>query len=208
MLKKISLSLLTVITALAGLMATTATAQDPVKVGVLPFEIHSIKDYAYLKNEIPVVLKQHLRLQGADIADTGAANLEKLTQNADIRTAGEKIGADFIIWGSLTWIGKQFSLDARVLETFSKARPVLYSAEGKGIEALPNALKQLSRDISIRIFKREKVARVIITGNKRIETDAISKKIKTEPGDVYLPKSLSVASNPKKLRMAKQSLFL
>jgi len=191
MFKKISVSLLIVATAVMGLMFTSASAQDSVKVGVLPFAIHSIKDYAYLKNEIPIVLKKHLRQQGADIAETGATNLKELTNNASIRTFGEKIAADFILWGSLTWIGKQFSLDARVIETFSKSRPTLYSVEGKGIEALPRALKQLSRDISIRIFKREKVARVIIMGNKRIETDAISKKIKTQPGDVYLPKSLA-----------------
>ncbi len=191
MLKKISLSLSAVVIVVAGLMYTTASAQDSVQVGVLPFEIHSIKDYAYLKNEIPIILKKHLRQQGADIADTGAADLKELTLNTSIRTAGEKIAADFIIWGSLTWIGKQFSLDARMLETFSKSPPTLYSVEGKGIEALPKALKQLTRDISIRIFKMEKVASVIIVGNKRIETDAISKKIKTEPGDVYLPKSLA-----------------
>ncbi len=187
MLKKISLAFLVAM----GLMFTSASAQDLVQVGVLPFEIHSVKDYAYLKNEIPTVLKKHLKQQGADIADIGAAELAQFLQNRNVRAVGEKIAADFIIWGSLTWVGKQFSLDARMLETFSKAAPTLYTVEGKGIEALPKALKQLSRDISIRIFKKEKVASVSIAGNKRIETDAIIRKIKTKPGDVYLPKSLS-----------------
>ena len=52
-------------------------------------------------------------------------------------------------------------------------------------------MKQLARDIGMKLFKREKVASVVIADNKRIEADAIKRVIKTKPGDIYLSKSLS-----------------
>ena len=52
-------------------------------------------------------------------------------------------------------------------------------------------MKQIAGDIGMKIFKREKVAVVEIAGNKRIESDAIKRIIKTKSGDIYLPKNLS-----------------
>ncbi|MGD2030620.1 MAG: outer membrane protein assembly factor BamA, partial [Desulfobacterales bacterium] len=52
-------------------------------------------------------------------------------------------------------------------------------------------VKQLVRNMSMKLLKREKVAQVLVAGNKRIEGDAIKEIIKTKPGDVYIAKNLS-----------------
>ncbi|MEW5909392.1 MAG: outer membrane protein assembly factor BamA, partial [Thermodesulfobacteriota bacterium] len=69
--------------------------------------------------------------------------------------------------------------------------PRILTVKGDGIETLMGAVKTLGDDLTVRIFKREKIVEVTISGNKRIETDAVKRIIQVKPGDVYIPKKLS-----------------
>ncbi len=170
-------------------------AKRPVTVVILPFEIHSNDDYSNLQSEIPNVLKKHLQQDGVTVLDVD--NKEDLSpENTakgknQIRNLGIQSGADYIIWGSMTWIGKQFSLDIKMMEVLGSGLPIVFSTENKGIENLSHAVKKLAGNISLKLFKREVIIKIIIEGNKRIETDAIRKVIVAAPGDVFIPKNLS-----------------
>ncbi|MEA3436471.1 MAG: outer membrane protein assembly factor BamA, partial [Thermodesulfobacteriota bacterium] len=50
---------------------------------------------------------------------------------------------------------------------------------------------KLAGDISLKLFKREVIIKIIIKGNKRIEADAIKRVIIAAPGDIFIPKNLS-----------------
>ncbi len=65
-------------------------------------------------------------------------------------------------------------------------------AEGQGIENLPSTVDKLARDLSLTILKRQKILAVEVSGNQRIEADAIKRVVKTQPGDIYNLKNLSV----------------
>ncbi|MFC1798932.1 outer membrane protein assembly factor BamA [Thermodesulfobacteriota bacterium] len=170
-------------------------SQQGPQVLILPFEILAQKKGDYLQTEIPKVIRNQLKLEGAVIVGEGSDANALLKQKdipvGNIRKLGIKAGADYVVWGSLTWIGKKFSLDAKMAETFGDARPCFFFKEGEGIENLLGSVKELSRDIGLKLFKREKVAKVEIQGVQRIEGDAIREVIKTKPGDVYLARSLS-----------------
>ena len=172
-----------------------AHSMDSVKVVVLPFEIHARKDLSSLQNEILNVIKTYIKEEGAFILTpetVPAVTLLKTSQGYDaIRNYGIKNGADHIVWGSLTLIGQEFSLDVKMIKSSGEDPPQIFIKEGQGLENLSGVVKQLSRDIGMKLFKREKVVSVEITGNKRIESDAIKMIIKTKPGDIYLSKSLS-----------------
>jgi len=172
-----------------------AHSMDSVKVVVLPFEIHARKDLSSLQNEILNVIKTYIKEEGAVILTpetVPAATLWETSQGYDaIRNFGIKNGADYVVWGSLTLIGQKFSLDVKMIKSLGEDPPQIFIKEGQGLENLSGVVKQLSRDIGMKLFKREKVVSVEITGNKRIESDAIKMIIKTKPGDIYLSKSLS-----------------
>ncbi|MBN1931215.1 MAG: outer membrane protein assembly factor BamA [Desulfobacterales bacterium] len=174
---------------------TTVYSLEVVRVAVLPFEILSSQDFQYLQTEIPNVIKEQLKQQGAIIVDSesvAAFSRETEIKSADtIRNLGIKITADYVVWGSLTWIGPKFSLDAKMVESFGKTHPDAFFMEGENIENLLGIVKELSRTISMKLFKQQTIAEVLITGNKRIENDAIKRIIKTQAGDLYLPESLS-----------------
>ncbi|MBW1693402.1 MAG: outer membrane protein assembly factor BamA [Deltaproteobacteria bacterium] len=177
------------------ILPNTVFSIDRIRVVVLPFEIHSMKDLSYIKTEISEVIKSNLKQEGAVIVDVEITHdLEDgtITNRIDeIRSFGLKKNADYVVWGSLTWIGQKFSLDAKMVESFGQKPPRVFFQEGQGVENLLGIVNQLAKNIGMKLFKREKVASVRVTGNKRIETDAINKMIKTKPGDVYLAKSLS-----------------
>ncbi len=191
MLRRLSL----LIVAIMCFFPNTARSLETVRVVVLPFKVHTVKDLSYMKAEISEVIKRHLKEEGAVVLEPESAldfTWEKKAESIDgIRNFGVQNGVDYVVCGSLTWIGEKFRLDAQVVESFGEGLPNVIIKEGQDIENLLGTVKQFARDIGMKIFKREKVARVLITGNKRIEADAIKRVIKTEPGDVYLAKSLS-----------------
>ena len=184
-----------IIIAILFFFPNTARSLETVRVVVLPFEIHAVKDLSYMQTEISDMIKRDLKQDGAIILEQeiiSDLSWEKVAETVEgIRNFGVKSDADYVIWGSLTCIGQQFSLDAKMIKSFGEGSVGVFVKEGRGIENVLGIVKQLVRDISMKLFKREKVAKVLITGNKRIEGDAIKKIIKTKPGDVYLAKSLS-----------------
>ena len=184
-----------IIIAFLLLFPNIARPADSIKVMVLPFNIYSSEDLSSLKNEILTLLQTRLKEEGAVILTSGIvsqAALKEVIQNYEsIRKFGEDKGADDVVWGSLVLIGQKFSLDVKMLNVNEAGSPIVFTKEGQGVENLPGIVKQLAQDIGIKLFKWEKVVSVEITGNKRIESDAIKRVIKTKPGDIYLPKSLS-----------------
>ncbi len=177
--------------------ASAAWSLETVRVIVLPFDIYSPDDqsYAYLGTEIPDVIEKRLKENGAVIIapeyPDGAPRTFSTAGVPDMKRIGVESGADYVIWGSMTWLGKRFSVDAKMVKTFTDEGPKVFYVEGDRIENLPGIIQDLSRDFGFDLFEREKVDKVLVKGNRRIEADAVKRRIKTRPGDVFLAKSLS-----------------
>jgi outer membrane protein insertion porin family len=178
-----------------GLSLIAANAQQPVNVVILPFEIFAQEDLSYLQSDIPAAIKTSLEQAGARVLLLDAESepeWKKRTSNLEeTKTLSLQTGADYIVWGSLTWIGQQFSLDVKLFESAVEKVPTPFTAEGRGIENLPSTVEKLAQSLGLKIFKRQQVFAVEVTGNQRIEADAIKRVVKTKPGDLYNLKSLS-----------------
>ena len=189
------MSICLMVIAIMGLSLQIAAQQPPASVVILPFEIFSEKDLSYLQTEIPAVLKKSLEQAGARVLLLDALSepeWRKRTANIEgLKQLGLQTGADYVLWGSLTWIGQQFSLDLKLSEPLSEKRPRPFVAEGKGIENLSPTLDKLAKDLRLTIFKRQKILAIEVSGNERIEADAIKKIVKTQPGDLHSLKKLS-----------------
>lgn len=176
------------------LCAPGAVAQEEVRVVILPFQIHAPERFDHLSGQIRDLVGKQLEAEGVMIVepdepleglpDTGEGGLNRL------QALGLRVWADFVIWGSFTKIGKRFSLDVKVMSSYGSARPEPVYVEGAGLEDMLDSVQRLSVDLGIKIFKREKVAGVIIKGNKRIESEAIKRIIKTKEGNIYLARDL------------------
>jgi len=172
-----------------------AYGAEAVRVLILPFEIYSPEDRSQLKEDIPKVMGLQLKQEGAVVLDMqileGIAWKEKMESLEGIRVLGVQTGADYILWGSMTWIGKKFSIDAKLMQSLGEEPPRSVYTEGEGIENLSGSITDIVKDIDSTIFHRQKVVEIRIQGNDRIEIDAIRRKIKTQPGSVFHAGDLS-----------------
>jgi len=180
---------------LVGLIPVGAFSQPAKQVAVLPFQINSLEDLSYLSTEIPRLIKADLQREGALIVEPDPADLRAWSGSPDearnARRIGLKDGLDLVVWGSLTRIGDNFSLDIKVIEPLLDEEISTFFLSIEGIENLLISLQEISRDIGFKLFDRAVISEIIVTGNKRIEVDAIERYIKSRPGDVYLPSRLS-----------------
>lgn len=168
---------------------TPCWGKDSLRIMLLPFEINAQQDLSYLEQEIPKIIARDLASEGAVIVPSPVnVVLKDLAQISEI---GRAQGLDHVIWGSLTWIADQFSLDALVLDPYKAGGPETLSVEGRGLENLSGKIGELSRSLAVRLFELVQVSEVQIEGNLRIEAEAILRNIRTKPGDTFSPKQIS-----------------
>ncbi|HJX31665.1 MAG TPA: hypothetical protein VJ624_07430, partial [Thermodesulfobacteriota bacterium] len=131
----------------------TLCGKSAAQVGILPFQIFSGEKVEYLNEVIAANLSQQLKTkEGFTIinqeeinnvsgkkAGSGAFSLQELSLIA------ERTGAQFLIYGSLTKIEDNVSIDARVFTTLESSPPYKDFVEGKDLDLL---LKNLGDKIS------------------------------------------------------------
>jgi TolB-like protein len=102
--------------------ATPRESQAPLKVAILPIVIHSGENLDYLKEGLGDMLLSRIELPGrVAVMDKGEVKdaLGKVTGDLDTakaRELGRSLGADFVVFGSLTKLGDSSSLDLRIVD--------------------------------------------------------------------------------------------
>ncbi len=107
-------------------------------------------------------------------------------------------GLDYVATGSLTIIGKQISIDYKVFDILSPTSPKYYYRHAESIENLPGTLAEVVRDVISYTERDYIISSIAPSGNIRIDSGAILRKIKTKAGDFY---------NPTKLRDDLKSIY-
>jgi outer membrane protein insertion porin family len=176
-------------------LAEIGYAQQPTSVVIIPFEIHAQDDLSYLQKQIPQAIKTQLEQEGANVLileTMSISSWKKLAESmTEIRNLGAQTGADYVVWGSLTLLGQNFSLDAKLLASEDGEEPYAFSVEGEGVENLISSVNKLVQELGLKLFKRQKIVQILISGNNRIEADAIRRVIKIKEGDLYNLKNIS-----------------
>jgi outer membrane protein insertion porin family len=164
------------------LLTEIARAQQPVSVVIMPFETHAQDDLSYLQTQIPQAIKNLLDQEGADVLiyeTMSISSWKKLAESrTDIRNIGAQTGADYVVWGSLTLFGQNFSLDVKLLASEDGEEADTFTVEGEGVENLSASVNKLVQELALKLFKRQKMVQILIKGNNRIEEDAIRRIIK------------------------------
>ncbi|HCX89120.1 MAG TPA: outer membrane protein assembly factor BamA [Deltaproteobacteria bacterium] len=179
------------------LSCQVAYGQETIKIGIFPFQINSPENLGYLKEKISDILISHIK------ENEGASFIEKSVLEAElkgrsegeidedfVRRVGIKLGADFVIWGSFTKIGKGISFDTRVLEIRGHKSPIRIYIDGRGLDTLTSKLGELARHINLKLLGEDIIVKISIKGNDRIEADAIKSHIKSKEGEVLSQKTL------------------
>ena len=154
MLLRLALMMLCLLTTLPPAFAEEAAKTF----AVTPFAVHGPNNYQYLKQGIPSMLQTRLTWPGhfTPVAkDVVAAQASAPIEDA---TAAKKaltgMGSDYIVFGSVTIMGQQCSLDVQLMDTAGKATP--FAAQTTLDQLIPS-LETTAKQINADVFKRPEV---------------------------------------------------
>ena len=149
--------------------AVTAMAQEEVRVVILPFEVHAPEGLEDLRGQIRDLVEKQLADEGVTIIEPDEAVEEPklgtgISDLDDLRTYALNAGADYIIWGSFAKIGKRFSLDVNVMESYGNKPPEPVYVEGEDIETLLGAVETLAVGLGVKLLGRRRWQRLSSPG--------------------------------------------
>jgi len=96
-------------------------------------------------------------------------------------------GHDNVAAGTLTVIGNQISIDFKVFDLLDPSHPKYFFQESTTIASLDVVLSDVLGQINDYVRRDQYIATIAPEGNKRIDSGAILRKIKTKAGDFYNP---------------------
>lgn len=173
------------------LVPASVGADNNIKVGVFPFSAHTDKKMEYLQEKIPLMVIDHLKKEGADAFYIDDPSVTLDTDMGELKKAGIKYGADYLVCGGIFSAGGSISIDSRMISVYEDTVAGTYYSEAKGIENLPGASKELAKKLTSEIFRKKIILSIEVEGNKRIESDAIRRTIDTRVQDIVNSERLS-----------------
>lgn len=175
--------------------SATTFAADKTKVGILPFLIYSEEDLSYLQDELLEKVTAQLKesdltvISGKSLGNTGLTDQSR--DDVAMRLLGDALGVDYVLHGSLTKIGSSFSLDMRVVDRTGKEKTATVYEEVEGIENLTGAAKALAVKAALAMTRSSRVVSIIITGNQRVEDDAVLDQLESKEGEPFAKSKVS-----------------
>ena len=178
------------------MISTAEGAESSTRIAVLPFEIHTLKPMDHLAGGLQAMMTARLAREGFEVMDPAAVNKSELSRiplsGVDlVRKVGRDNNIDWLIGGSLTQIGEKMSVDLTVIPISRERRPFSIFAVGDRIDRLVQIIEQLAITAKNRIKGVAQIDSLSITGNKRIETDAILAAIERQKGMMFDPEALN-----------------
>ena len=140
--------------------AAGSAAETPKKVAILPFEINAPADLSYLREGIMDMLASRISWEGKVEAieeqqvKSALAGREGAMNEAAAREVGTTLGADYVLFGSLTVFGESVSIDAKMIALKEDRPPVSVYAQTKGMGEVIPRINDFAQDINNKIFGR------------------------------------------------------
>ncbi|MCK8600868.1 FG-GAP-like repeat-containing protein [Desulfoferrobacter suflitae] len=148
-----------VVTFFGAFSPVQSSAQTPVKIAILPFSMHAPADLNYLQDGIRDMLASRLAQQGkVQIIDKAAAQQALKGTKDDLSSAeaasiGRSLGADYVLFGSLTAIGQNVSIDAKMTPLAEKTEPMTLATQTNLDGVIPQ-INMFAQQINQKVFGR------------------------------------------------------
>ncbi|WP_024335562.1 FG-GAP-like repeat-containing protein [Desulfotignum balticum] len=137
-----------------------AVSAAPKTVAVLPFTMNSPQDLTFLRNGLFSMLSSRLSDPGkVDVLDRAAVDdaltgsQGDLTQDA-ARNIGAGLGADYVLFGSLTHFGESVSLDAAMVDITGDKPALTFFEQSNNMGDVIPLVNTFAGDINQKVFNR------------------------------------------------------
>ncbi|MDY6850922.1 MAG: FG-GAP-like repeat-containing protein [Thermodesulfobacteriota bacterium] len=135
-------------------------AVQPSKVLILPFKMNTPQNMTYLQQGIMDMLSSRLawekkvvvvpKVQARQVFESAQGRIDEPTA----RKLGQGLGADYVLFGSVTVLGQGVSLDASMLDLKNKKAPVTVFGQSQGMDSVIPKVNAFAQDINEKIFGR------------------------------------------------------
>ena len=177
----------------------TVPAQEPElaikKVAVFPFAVLSKTPREYLGARVTEEFEKRLKMEGLSLVPQEelkkevAALTEPLNDNL-AKEIGRRLGADTVITGQVVIVGEAVALEAHVIDLSGRLSPAILKLQGTGLSSLTGLARRMAGEAALRTVGKERIRKIAVRGNKRIEADAIVGVMQTREGDLINPARL------------------
>lgn len=168
--------------------ATQVSAREIKKIAVMPFEIYSKADSATTRSnllkQLTAELKKEKLIQILP-TDEFLSGTAKITEKSAL-AAGKSRGADFIVMGSMTQFGESVSIDAKIIDINTSTVLPAISIQDTGLTDITPLVSRLKTEILVRTGLVQKIAKIEIQGNRKIESLVITQQIKSQTGKPFV----------------------
>jgi len=154
----VAVLLLVILGASASIAAEPANA--PVKVAILPFNMHTPPQLMYLQDGIRDMLTSRLGWEGKvqvldrTAVDQATKGMKSDISSEDAQRIGRTLKADYVVFGSLTGIGQAISIDAKMAPLSAKGEPLSFSSQTKSLDEVVPQINQFAQEINQKVFAR------------------------------------------------------
>ena len=135
------------------------------KVAILPFMIHSQENLDYLREGINDILISRITVEERVVVMERSVVERALYEEKPMRLdeaaaakIGMRVGADYVVLGSITKVGEYISLDARLISITEEKPPVTVYTQQKGIDDVMVKIGDFAQDIGYKILGRRPMA--------------------------------------------------
>jgi len=178
-----------------GVHAAT-DASEPGRIAVLPFTIHMERPMDHLIEGMQAMVIARLGREGFNLIDpevlkkTGLSRIP-LSDLDLIRKEARRNDIDWVVQGNLTQIGENVSLDFTIVPEETEKRPFTVFTTGDSIDDLAEMIDGVAVRVTSRIKGIALIDSLVVSGNKRIESDAILAVVESREGMRFDPEALN-----------------
>ncbi len=169
------------------ILVARVSAQEIKKIAVMPFDVYSKADSATLRKNLFFKLTEEMKKEKlVQLLPTNEllAESEKITEKFAM-ARGKSLGADFVIMGSMTQFGETVSVDAKIINIPASSFLSVASIQEKKSADPGQVVTRLKMEILTRTGLIQKIAKIEIKGNRKIESSVITRQIKSQPGKPF-----------------------
>ncbi len=134
------------------LFARHEAEAGPVRIAVLQWKVNSSEDIGFLRDALPEMLSSRIG-SGSGVEVIGARKASQAVPEAKAKAdedvlaeAGRKLGADYVLHGSVTKLGSSVSIDLNLFSVEGKWTEFFY-AKGEGLESIEGLTERLAKDV-------------------------------------------------------------
>jgi len=179
------------------LAAGAGMCDEPKKVAVIPFTMNSSGDLGFLQNGLFDMLSSRLSDPGKVVVldrQTIDQAMKNMSASGDVigrlneskaRVIGESLGVDYVLFGSLTNIGENVSLDTSMVDLGEKKSVLTFFKQSDNMGDVIPMINNFAGDINLKIFNRNipteryaapetKAPAAVNSPENRVEQDSVA----------------------------------